>query len=73
MKKKQKVQLTQEERIRAYYKASGSKKLRAWSKLTKDDKKLINKYKKQREKELRTKKPDFNVHKNSYEVRNWSL
>lgn len=73
MKKKQKVQLTQEERIRAYYKASGSKKVAAWSKLTRDDKRIINKQKKDREKELRSKKTDFNMHKNSFEVRNWSL
>lgn len=63
----------QEERIRAYRKASGTKKAKAWAKLTRDDKKLIKKQKKQREKELKSKKLDFNKLKNSFEVRDWSL
>ncbi len=63
----------QEERIRAYRKASGAKKAKAWAKLTRDDKKLIKKQKKQREKELKSKKLDFNKLKNSFEVRDWSL
>lgn len=71
--KKQKVTLTQEERIKAYFKATGSKKVKAWAQLTKEDRKVYKKLAKQRQKELVGKKTDFNAKRNSYEVRDWSL
>jgi len=73
MAKKIKKELTQEERLDAYYKATGFKKLVAKSKLTKEDKALLKKQKQDRAKELETNKTDFNFNKNSYEVVNWNL
>ena len=50
--KKQKEQLTQEQRIKAYYKATGAKKVKRWASLPKEDKREIRKQKKTRQKEL---------------------
>ena len=71
--KKQKEKLTQEERLKAYFKATGSRKVALWAKLSKEDRKAYKKFQKQYQKELVGKKLDFNSRKNSYEVRDWSL
>lgn len=71
--KKEKVKLTQQERIEKYQQMAIFKKIFYRFKLTKEDKQLMKKQKKAIQAQLIAKKEDFDQKHNSYEVRDWNL